>query len=299
MVRAVAVIGLGAMGRPMARRLAAAGFELTVCDADPSAMAAFADDSVRIGRWPADCAAADVVLVIVATFDQVLTTVSGTHGVLSGLNGTHRPLLVVMSTVPASALAQLAQDLRAAGLRVVDAPVSGGVIGAEQGTLTIMTGGDPQDVEDARPILAALGSQHFHCGGVGTAQTMKLVNNIVCIANAAISAEAYELAARNGLSLGDVARVLDVSTGRNYLSKEPGTLQATYATMSRSPAAFASVMSILRKDMHLAGSLADETDGTYPALRALDSLLAAMGEETRARWHRMAGLPDESLGEVP
>jgi 3-hydroxyisobutyrate dehydrogenase-like beta-hydroxyacid dehydrogenase len=299
MVRSVAVIGLGAMGAPMARRLRAAGFELTVCDADPAALDAFADAGVRIARSPADCAAADAVVVVVATFDQVLSAVLGTHGVLAGVMATHAPLLAVMSTVPAHGLEGLARDLQPSGIRVIDAPVSGGVIGAEQGTLTIMTGGDPRDIEVARPVFAALGAQHFHCGGVGAAQTMKLVNNIVCIANAVISAEAYELAALNGLALADVARVLEASTGRNYLSKGSGTLQATYTTMARTPAAFTSVLSILRKDLRLAGDLATRAGGAYPAIQELDGLLSALGEETYVRWRRVAGVPDESSGGNP
>ena len=293
MIRSVAVIGVGAMGAPMARRLQAAGFELSVCDRNEAVTASFAQARARVATTPADCAGADLVIILVATPDQMRDVVLGERGLKAGLTSQRSPIVAVMSTVNADALESLAQALRPLGVRVIDAPVSGGVPAAEQGTLTIMTGGEAQDVEAARPVFASMGTQLIHCGALGAAQTMKIANNILGIANAVIAAEAYRLAAEHGLDLAHVSRVFEASTGRNFRSKDPAGPQAVYATAARDRAGFESLASIMRKDMGLAVELASRAQGAYPVVRGLKSLIESLGDETFANWRCVGGLPPD------
>src|SRR5258707_15282490 len=121
MIRTVAVIGLGAMGLPMARRMQVAGFELTVCDRNAAAVASLAAEGARVAATPADCADADFIAVMVATPAQVRDVVLGERGILVGVTARQpASLLAVMSTIPAEALHELAEALHPAGVRVID-----------------------------------------------------------------------------------------------------------------------------------------------------------------------------------
>lgn len=294
MIHSVAVIGIGAMGAPMARRIQGAGFALTVCDRNEAALAPFSRAGASVTAVPADCAAADLVLVVVATPEQVNSVVLGPQGVAAGLSRLdrpHAPLLAVMSTVPAESIKALAQAVPTPRLRLIDAPVSGGVPRAEQGTLTILTGGETQDIEAAAPVFSCLGTHQFHCGAVGGAQTLKIINNILAMANAAVAGEAYRLALEQGLDLAHVAQVFDVSTGRNFLSADPAGPRAAYAAMVPDPAGFAALSAIMRKDLGLAVDLAAQAPGKYPVIRGLKALIDRLGDETYEHWRRIAGLP--------
>jgi 3-hydroxyisobutyrate dehydrogenase-like beta-hydroxyacid dehydrogenase len=291
MIKSVAVIGVGAMGAPMAQRIQAAGFDLTVCDSREEALVPFIKSGTNIARSPADCAACDVVAIVVATPEQLRSVVLGSQGVRAGIAAQRSSILAVMSTVPARDLQELQRAVRPLGLDVIDAPVSGGVRRAEEGTLAIMTGGDPNIVELVRPVLASMGTHIFHCGGVGAAQTMKIVNNILGIANAVIAGEAYRLALENGLDPALVSQVLEVSTGRNFASAEPAGPASVYASMTRSRAGFDSLVSIVRKDIGLAAELASIAAGEYPAVASILALVEVLGDETYANWRRVGGIP--------
>ena len=277
MPRSVAVVGVGRLGSPVARRLVSAGFEVTVCDSDESAMASLAD-----------CAAADVVVVLVATPDQVRDVVLGPDGVMVGRSGPHAPAVVVMSTVAPATVQDLGQRLREQHVPLIDAPVSGGPRRAEDGTLTVMIGGDEVDVEPVRPVLSAVGSRLFPCGPVGAAQLVKLVNNAICAANVVISAEAYHLASRAGMAPTDIAHVLDTGTGRNFLSAGEVTPEAYYALWTEGGrGGFESWRAIIRKDVGLALDLAADSPHQYPALNQLLAMLDSMGEETFGIWQEL------------
>lgn len=290
-IRSVAVIGLGAMGAPMAQRVLAAGFELTVCDRNPAVLAPFVQSGARIAATPADCASADLVMVLVATPDQVQSVVLGEQGLSVGLEGSKTPILAIMSTVPAEVVKRLGEVLRPRGVRVIDAPVSGGFSRAQEGTLTTMTGGDPDDVKAVDAVFASFANNRFHCGGLGAGETMKIINNMLGLANVVLAGEAYKLALHQGLDLADVARVVDVSSGRNAYSAGPGGPQAKYATMTRNHEAFASLLSIMRKDLHLAVETAAETGENYPALSSIEAVVSKLGDETFTDWLRIAQAP--------
>ena len=285
-VSTVAVIGVGTMGEPMARRIAGAGFGLTVCDANPANLAPLTGSGACLAADPAACAGCDVVVVLVATPGQLRTVVSGANGLRSAPAGGPR-YLVVMSTVSPEDVRGLQASLSGTPTRVVDAPVSGGVTQARAGTLTIMAGGAEPDVAVLRPVFEAMGRSIFHCGPLGTGQATKIVNNVVAITNLMVSAEAYRIALGHGLTLDRLMPVLDASSGRNFLSKGPGIATEAYGAWSRSVEGFEALQSINRKDIDLA--LASAGPGAaLPALSALRKLLDEPAEAVLPNWQAVA-----------
>ena len=280
----VAVIGLGAMGGPMAHRIATAGFDLVVCDRNELVLAPFAECGATITQSARDCAIADVILVVVLSGAQVRDVVFGPDGIAAGLPAGRTPILAVMSTIAPDAMGELAQAVSSTPMRLIDAPISGGALRAAEGTLTLILGGEPSDIDDAAAVWDVLGTRRFHCGGVGSAQAVKLVNNVVADANAMITAEAYRLALELGLSLQDTIPVLEASTGRNYLSERPGEAVASYATWTQTRGTFAALTATMRKDVGLAVTAAARVPGDYPVMEQLAAALNAAGDHTYETW---------------
>lgn len=289
-VRKVAIIGAGAMGGPMARRLRTAGFELTVCDSNAQTLAAFAGTGTRTTHWPADCAEADVVLVVVATGEQVRDVLLGAQGLKAGLAAGCTPIVAVMSTVSASVLDGVQAQLRGTGVRLVDAPISGGSLGAEQGTLTVLTAGDAQDVAALVPVFEPISRRQIHCGALGAAQTMKILNNTIGIATAVLAGEIYRVALEMDLAPERLSEVLEACSGRVLQSKDPAGPHAAYASMARDRATFTGLEGVMRKDLDLALQLASRAAGSYPAVAAIKALVDGLGEETFDHWRRVGGL---------
>jgi 3-hydroxyisobutyrate dehydrogenase-like beta-hydroxyacid dehydrogenase len=172
-VTAVGVLGIGRMGGSMARALAAAGFEVVCWNRTSAAAEALAGElGGRAVRRPADvAAAADICVSMLADGDAVATVFRGPDGLLSGARSGN--VFVDSSTVPPSTIRGLADDARAAGAGILDAPVSGSVALAEGGGLTIMVGGEEADLETARPVLDALAKTVFHMGPLGSGAAMR------------------------------------------------------------------------------------------------------------------------------
>jgi 3-hydroxyisobutyrate dehydrogenase-like beta-hydroxyacid dehydrogenase len=202
-VTRVGFIGLGAMGGPMARNLAAAGFELAVFDVDEDRTSAAAEDfGARAAGSASEVAAgADVLVVMVADGAQAQAVLLGDDGAAAAL--PENAAVVLMSTVGTEAVAALAD----AGHPLLDAAVSGGVARAETGELLIMAGGPAELFERLRPVLDALGATVVHCGErPGDGQAVKLVNQLLCGVHIAAAAEALAYAEALGL---DPAKVHD------------------------------------------------------------------------------------------
>ncbi len=198
------------MGAPMARNLLRAGFDLTVNNRTRSKEEPLAELGAKRAATPAEAAAnADVVVTIVSDTPDVEHVLLGADGVVEGARaGT---VVVDMSTISPSATRAFGELLAERAIRYVDAPVSGGSEGAEKGTLTIMCGGEADDVERVRPVLDALGSKITHIGPLGAGQLTKAVNQIII--------GGYFLALAEGLVFGmkvglDMDRVLEaISAG--------------------------------------------------------------------------------------
>jgi 3-hydroxyisobutyrate dehydrogenase-like beta-hydroxyacid dehydrogenase len=284
-VRTVALIGAGAMGAPIAHHIRRAGLGLTVCDNRPEALAGFAAAGVRTTRSPADCAACDAIFVLVATAAQLEAVATGPNGILSGVTDDRPRYLVVGSTVAPDDVEALAQSFAGTCVRVVDAPVSGGVVGARRGTLTVLAGGTGQDVEALRPLFASMGKV-LHCGPVGAGLKTKAVNNIIAITNLLISAEAFRIAAANGLRFDDLIPALEAGSARNFLTVDADYAREVYAAWSGSEAEYEAVNEIGRKDLKLALKLGEGLD--LPTLNAILKVKSEIGDETLANWRAVA-----------
>ncbi len=200
MTARVGFIGLGIMGRGMARNILRAGFPLTVWNRTPSRMDPLVEAGARPGKDPADVAAqSDIVVLCVSDTPDVEEVLFGEQGVIHGARpGT---LVIDCSTISPQATVEFAQRLGDRGIHMLDAPVSGGSEGAEQGTLSIMVGGDPEDVERAMPVFQAMGKAITHVGGHGAGQTVKLVNQILVVGNCLAMCEALLFAQAGGVDL--------------------------------------------------------------------------------------------------
>jgi len=197
----VGFIGLAIMGRPMAGHILAAGFPLTIFNRTRARTEELASRGARVAASPAEvAAAADLIIVMVSDSPDVESVVAGPQGVLHGL----RPGAVVvdMSTVSPALERRLDGLLRGRGGTLVDAPVSGGDVGARDATLAIMAGGDRAAFERALPVLRALGRSITHCGPVGSGQVAKLCNQILVSVTLLGVSEAILFARKNGLDPG-------------------------------------------------------------------------------------------------
>jgi len=202
----VGVIGLGAMGAPIARHLSAAGFQVLVADLDPMLVEAAERDGGRPVPAPSELAAAsDVVLVLVATDEQVLSVCAGAGGLLPACRaGT--AVLLCSSLRPETC--QAVSDAATDGVAVLDAALTGGVRGAQAGTIHLLVGGDPAVLEALRPVLAPWTSSVHHLGPLGAGQVGKTVNNLIHWAQICAITEALELGRRYGLDVPTVRRAL-------------------------------------------------------------------------------------------
>ena len=194
----IAFIGLGVMGRPMARRLLGAGFPVSVFNRSRPPIDVLAAEGARPGTSLADTVAgAEIVITMLPDTPDVEAVVAGEDGVLAHAGAG--ALLVDMSTIAPGAARALAARAAGTGRRMLDAPVSGGDAGAQGGTLSIMVGGASEDVERARPAFEAMGKTITHCGGPGSGQLVKACNQIVVGTVLEAVAEAMLLAERAGL----------------------------------------------------------------------------------------------------
>jgi 3-hydroxyisobutyrate dehydrogenase len=205
----VGFIGLGIMGSGMTHNLLRASVDLTVYNRSPERMQPLANAGAATAASPAELAAAvDVVFVCVSDTPDVERVLFGDVGVLQGAKSGS--LVVDMSTISPAATRQFAERLAERGVAMIDAPVSGGSEGAAKGTLSIMVGGEADDVERARPYLEAMGSTITHLGPIGSGQSCKLVNQILVVVNMLATAEALVFAEASGL---DLERTLEAVVG--------------------------------------------------------------------------------------
>jgi 3-hydroxyisobutyrate dehydrogenase-like beta-hydroxyacid dehydrogenase len=272
----VGVLGIGRMGSSMARALAAAGFDLLLWNrsaAPAEALAAELGGTTRVVARPRDvAAAADVCVTMLADGRAIDAVYGGPDGLVAGA----RPGLVIIdsSTVPPAALRTHAAAIRAAGAGVLDAPVSGSVALATSGKLTLMVGGEPADIERARPVLDALGTTIFHLGPLGTGAAMKLaVNTVIFGLNQAV-AEGLVLAEAAGIERATAYDVLAASAvGAPYVAYK----RAAFVDPDETPVAFA--LELAAKDLGLIGELADAVDVPIPQARTdLEVINAAIAE---------------------
>ena len=223
----VAFLGLGIMGSRMAANLARAGHHLAVWNRTAATARAWAAAHAgRVAASPADAArGADVAITMVVDGPQVEAALLGADGVAGG--ASPGLLCIDMSTIGPAWATRIAARLAEAGLRFVDAPVTGSSPKAEDGTLTIMAGGDAADVARARPLFEAMGETIVHVGPLGHGQATKLVNNAVAAANALVVAEALVAAQALGVDLDGLVAVLNAGAAASaMLALKAGPMRA-------------------------------------------------------------------------
>lgn len=220
-VKRVGFIGLGIMGGPMAMNVLKAGYPLTVWNrtaskAEPllAAGAQWADSPAEVARR------SDVVITIVGDTPDVEEVILGPQGIIHGA----RPGMVVidMSTISPHATQRIAARLAEVGVEMLDAPVSGGDIGAREGTLSIMMGGKREVFERCLPILQAMGKRITHVGPNGAGQFTKLVNQIIVVGNTLAMAEGLLFAAKAGLDLEKVLEAVTAGAAGSWMLTHRG-----------------------------------------------------------------------------
>jgi 3-hydroxyisobutyrate dehydrogenase-like beta-hydroxyacid dehydrogenase len=206
------------MGGLMAARLIAAGHALTVCDGSDAAVAPLVSAGARRAKTAADVAGeADIVLASLPTPDVVRTVALGPNGVIEG---SRAKTFIDLSTTGPRVAAAVSAGLAAKGITAVDAPVSGGMAGAKNGTLAVMVSGPRASYDALEPILKVFGKLFFIGEKAGAAQTMKLVNNLLAACSLAITCEGMVMGAKAGLDAKTMIDVLNVSSGRSSATQD-------------------------------------------------------------------------------
>lgn len=214
----IGFVGLGAMGKPMAKRLLASSSQLTVFDRSREAVEEVVELGAKAVASPAEVAAnSDVTLMSLPNSAIVTEVVAGENGLLAGAAAGHT--IIDLSSVDPGCSRRLADRCRELQVEYVDAPVSGGVSGAEKGTLTIMAGGTEEAIAGLSGILAVLGGNIVHVGDVGAGDAVKIVNNLLLGANMAALAEAMVLGKKLGLDSEVMAGIIGSGSGRSYVSE--------------------------------------------------------------------------------
>lgn len=212
----IAFIGLGTMGSAMSANLRRAGFEVTGWNRTPGRAPELVELGGKIAQSPREAAAqADVVVVCVSDTPDVKAVLFGADGVAAGL--AKGGLVIDCSTISPGATATFAKRLAEQGIGWVDAPVSGGSEGAKKATLTIFVGGEPADVERARPVLGAMGTTITHFGPAGAGQAVKAVNQVMIAGVYLAVAEGMVLAMKAGLDPTAVASALGGGVARSWI----------------------------------------------------------------------------------
>ncbi len=209
----IAFVGVGNMGAPMARNLLKAGHTLAIHDRDVAAAARLAGVNVRVAEGIAGAVAgAAAVITMLPAGAQVEDAYLGGGGVIeAAAAGT---LLIDCSTIDVATARRVAGAAAARGHAMLDAPVSGGVAGAEAATLTFMVGGEADAFERGKPILAAMGKAVVHAGGSGNGQAAKICNNLVLGISMIGVCEAFVLAEQLGLEAGKLFEISSKSSGQ-------------------------------------------------------------------------------------
>ena len=273
-----AFVGLGVMGYPMAGHLVSASHDVTVFNRTASRAGAWVDEhGGSSAPTPAEAAdGAEFVFVCVGNDDDVRSVTVAESGVLESMQAGS--VLVDHTT----ASADLAQELHAAagerGVGFVDAPISGGQAGAENGALTVMCGGEAADFERAEPVIASYAKAVTLLGGPGSGQRTKMVNQI-CIAGLVQGlAEGLDFARRAGLDVDQVVDTISQGAAGSWQMANRG------ATMARREFDFGFALDWMRKDLAICLAEAERIGATLPVTAVVDQFYARLQRQGRGRW---------------
>jgi 2-hydroxy-3-oxopropionate reductase len=269
MAEKVGFIGLGIMGKPMARNLMEAGYELTVHNRSPEKAQELGEEGATVAGSPREVAQkSDVIITMLPDSPQVQEVVAGEDGILEGIE--EGSLIVDMSTISPVVTEELAEAVKKKGASMLDAPVSGGDVGAIEGTLSIMVGGEEEDFGRARPLFEAMGKTITHVGASGTGQVVKAANQIVVALTIEAVSEALVLGSKGGVS---PEKVLDVLSGGLAGNRVMEVKREKFLSHRFDPG-FRSELH--HKDLGIALSAGREYGVVLPVTAIVDQMLLAM-----------------------
>jgi len=269
MAERVGFIGLGIMGGPMARNLMEAGYELTVQNRSPEKAEELGEAGATVAATPGEAAEnSDVIITMLPDSPQVREIVAGEDGVLEGIS--QGSLLIDMSTISPVVTEELAEAVKQKGASMLDAPVSGGDVGAIEGTLSIMVGGEEADFERAKPLFGAMGKTVTYVGPVGAGQVTKAANQIVVALTIEAVSEALVLGSAGGVSPEKILEVLSGGLAGNKVMevKREKFLSHTFEPGFRSE--------LHHKDLGIALAAGREYGVVLPVTAVVDQMLLSM-----------------------
>lgn len=279
----VAFLGLGAIGAPMARQLALPDYDLVVWNRTASRAREFAaaNPAARVAATPAAAASGrDIVFTCLPVSGDVEALLDGPDGLLTSL--PPNSVLVDCTSGDPGTSRRIADRLAAKGIGFLDAPVSGGVSGAEQGKLTVMVGGDEELLERVQPVISHFGSRIVHCGAVGAGDAIKAVNNALLAMHLWGTAEGLVALEQAGVKSAVALDVINTSSGRSNASMN---LFPERVLTRAFPRTFK--LALLDKDAGIAAGLARDT-------RIVAPLLQLTSELFRQAHHELGGDADHA-----
>jgi len=275
-IKRVGFIGLGIMGGPMAANVLRAGFELTVWNRTPSRAEALLSAGATLADSPAAVARASEVTVSCVTDSPDVEAVAlGEHGVIAG--AAPGSAYIDCSTISPATARKVAEALRRNDVAMLDAPVSGGDVGAKAGTLAIMVGGDAPFFERCLPVLQAMGKTIVHVGPAGAGQVVKLCNQVAGGLNLLAMAEAIVLAEQAGVAPEKMLEVVSAGAAGSWMLSNLGPRAV------RGDFAPGFMVELMQKDLRLVLETAAETTTPLPGTALVTQLLRTLEAQGRGR----------------
>ena len=278
----IGFVGLGMMGLPMARNLVDDGYAVTVFDLNDVTV----NLAKEFGATSEDSAAtvaskSDIAITMVPDSEHVEAVIAGPNGILEGLNAGS--VVIDMSTIDPEIGKKMANLIEAKGSSFIDAPVTGGVGGAEAGTLSILVGGNAEIFERALPVLNVLGGDVSHMGPVGSGHTTKIANQLIAVATLAGISEAFVLAKKSGLDMQAFFDAVKNGAGRSWALETlgPKILEGDFTP--------GFMVKHMQKDLRLAGQLGADTGTALPTSTLIAQLyrsVQADGPEATSQGHQ-------------
>jgi 2-hydroxy-3-oxopropionate reductase len=269
MAERVGFVGLGIMGKPMATNLMDAGYKLTVHNRSPEKALELGEAGASVANSPKELAEnTDIIITMLPDSPQVSEVVAGEGGVLEGI--TEGSLIVDMSTISPVLTEELSEAVKEKGASMLDAPVSGGDVGAIEGTLSIMVGGEEADFHRAKPLFEAMGKTITHVGPVGAGQVTKAANQVVVALTIEAVCEALVLGSAGGVA---PEKILDVLSGGLAGNKVMEVKREKFLSHRFEPGG---KVEFHRKDLGIALAAGREYGVVLPVTAIVDQMLLAM-----------------------
>jgi 3-hydroxyisobutyrate dehydrogenase len=250
--KTIGFIGIGTMGKPMSLNLIKGGYSLVAYDINPTHLDELKQKGAIIGQSSKEVASqSNVIITMLPKSEDVEKVILGKNGVIEGIKSNS--IIIDMSTIDPSVSRRIAQVVLPKNIKMLDAPVSGGQMGAESGTLSIMVGGDEDVYHECLDIFKRMGKNIFYCGSNGNGQVVKTVNNLLGGIQLVATAEALSMGVKAGVDLKLLADVISASSGHNFFIKTVFPVKAFKGDFEPG-----FTVDLMYKDLGLAMTLAKE-----------------------------------------